>query len=41
MILRMVSTYTVLMANRLGKYSYEEYPGTLDIYKAEKLIFGK
>ena len=25
--------------NRLGKYSYEEYPGTLDIYKAEKLIF--
>ena len=25
--------------NRLGKYSYEEYPGTLDIYEAEKLIF--
>ena len=24
--------------NRLGKYSYEEYPGTLDIYEAEKLI---
>ena len=25
--------------NRLGKYSYEEYPGTLDMYEAEKLIF--
>lgn len=25
--------------NKLGKYSYEEYPGTLDIYEAEKLIF--
>ena len=25
--------------NRLGKYSYEEYPGTLDIYKSGILIF--
>ena len=25
--------------NRLGKYSYEEYPGSLDIYKSGKLIF--